>query len=355
MRFPKSSFVFFIVLAAGGVSELAHAQSLIPLPEISQRAVVSQRIGLTDITVAYHRALVGGRKVWDGLVPYGQVWRAGANENTTIEFSEPVSIEGHSLARGTYGLHMIPTADAWTIIFSKASTAWGAFSYDQNEDALRVSVKSKPSEMHEALTYEMEDLKSDSVLVTLKWEKLAVPFVVSTSDDAIVQKIREELRGGGQFYWETWNEAAFYCVVRKINLEEALKWADQSIQIEERFETVEMKSRVLAALNRQAEATKVLDHAMQLATSKQLYFYGRQLQFDKKPDEAFAVFRTVAKRFPNEWIAHAAQARLSSAAGDFETAIKEIKAAQAGTGDEAQKKNFDNLIHRLEAKQDINK
>src|SRR5258708_2265933 len=140
MRFPKSSFVFFIVLAAGGVSELAHAQSLIPLPEISQRAVVSQRIGLTDITVAYHRALVGGRKVWDGLVPYGQVWRAGANENTTIEFSEPVSIEGHSLARGTYGLHMIPTADAWTIIFSKASTAWGAFSYDQNEDALRVSV-----------------------------------------------------------------------------------------------------------------------------------------------------------------------------------------------------------------------
>ena len=85
--------------------------------------------------------LANGRKVWGGLVPYGQVWRAGANENTTITFSDPVTIEGKPLDRGTYGLHMIPNEDQWTIIFSKMHTAWGSFSYDQKEDALRVTVK----------------------------------------------------------------------------------------------------------------------------------------------------------------------------------------------------------------------
>src|SRR5205085_1118856 len=118
------------------------AQSLVmSLPRQSQRSTVSQRIGLTDITITYHRPLVGGRKVWGAMVPYGQVWRAGANENTTIELSDPVQIEGHTLAKGIYGLHMIPTADSWTIVFSKANTSWGSFTYDEKEDALRVTVK----------------------------------------------------------------------------------------------------------------------------------------------------------------------------------------------------------------------
>src|SRR5690349_18374945 len=97
------------------------AQSLVmSLPRPSQRSTVSQQIGLTDITVSYHRPLVNGRKVWGAMVPYGQVWRAGANENTTIEFSDPVQIEGQTIPRGIYGLHMIPNADSWTVIFSKA-------------------------------------------------------------------------------------------------------------------------------------------------------------------------------------------------------------------------------------------
>jgi hypothetical protein len=110
------------------------AQSLLlDLPRQSQRAEVSQRIGITDITILYHRPLVNDRKVWGDLVPYGKVWRAGANENTTITFSDPVTIEGKALDKGTYGLHMIPNADEWTIIFSKNSTSWGAFTYDEKE------------------------------------------------------------------------------------------------------------------------------------------------------------------------------------------------------------------------------
>ena len=121
---------------------LCNAQStLLDLPRQSQHAIVMQRIGVTDITINYHRPLVNGRKIFGGLVPYGDVWRAGANENTTITFPDAVTVEGQPLAAGTYGLHMIPTEDQWTVIFSKMHTAWGSFSYNQAEDALRVTVK----------------------------------------------------------------------------------------------------------------------------------------------------------------------------------------------------------------------
>src|SRR5580765_873560 len=109
------------------------------MPEASQKAMVMHRIGLTDITITYHSPLVKGRKVWGELVPYNEVWRAGANENTTISFSSPVTINGKPLAAGTYGLHMIPTKGDWTIACSNTRWAWGSFSYDQKEDALRVT------------------------------------------------------------------------------------------------------------------------------------------------------------------------------------------------------------------------
>ena len=167
--------LFGLLLAA--LSGISPAQSFVlDLPRPSQRAQITQRIGITDITISYHRPLVNGRKVWDALVPYGKVWRAGANENTTITFSDPVTIEGQALDRGTYGLHMIPAADEWTVIFSKNSTSWGAFTYDQAEDALRVNVKPQAAEMHDALTYDFDQMKADSAVVVLEWEKVAVPF-----------------------------------------------------------------------------------------------------------------------------------------------------------------------------------
>src|SRR6266568_2643504 len=119
------------------------------IPRVSQRGSVTQRIGLTDITIHYHRPMVGGREIWGKTVPYGKVWRAGANENTTITFSDDVTVEGKPLAAGTYGLHTIPDKDQWTIIFSKNSTSWGSFSYDEKEDALRVTVKPRAAESFE--------------------------------------------------------------------------------------------------------------------------------------------------------------------------------------------------------------
>src|ERR1700731_940681 len=159
------------------------SQTVLDLPYASQAAQVKQRVGVTDITITYHRPLVNDRKIWGGLVPFGQVWRAGANENTTIEFSTPVSVEGKPLPPGKYGLHMIPNPDTWKIIFSKMAVAWGSYTYKQTEEALGVDGKPRPSnEMEEALEYVFEDLKPDSVSVTMKWEKLAVPFGVSVNE-----------------------------------------------------------------------------------------------------------------------------------------------------------------------------
>lgn len=192
---------FLLCLLMAGSPQMLRAQSLVlDLPAPSQRAQVAQRIGITDITIDYHRPLVKDRKIWGALVPYGQVWRAGANENTTVSFSGPVMVESKPLEKGTYGLHMLPNADEWTVIFSKMSDAWGSFTYDQAEDALRVAVKPKPAEMHNALTYDFADLQPDSAVIELEWEKLAVPFKVSVDvHAAVLASLKRQLRGLSQY------------------------------------------------------------------------------------------------------------------------------------------------------------
>jgi hypothetical protein len=346
-----------LCLAIAGAAQIVFAQNDLNLPEVSQAAKVKQRIALTDITVKYHRPLVNGRKIWGGLVPYGKVWRVGANENTTIEFSDPVTVEGKPLAKGTYGLHMIPNQDSWTVIFSKTNTAWGSYSYDQKEDALRVDVKPRPlAGQKEALEFEFDDLKPTSTAVTMKWDKLGVPFTVSINDaDQTLQNIRAQLKGRGQFTWQALDEGAQFCLTRKINLDEALRWADASIQNEERFDNLSTKADILKALNRPDEAKKVWSHALQMATAPQLYSYGRQLQNQKKGSEAMEIFKEVAKRFPQGVYGHLAQARIKSAAGDYAGAANDAKQAQAAAPTEGQKEAIQGLITRLDAKQDINK
>src|SRR6266568_2531101 len=348
---------FALCLVIFGLCGTVSAQSDLKMPDVSQAAEVKQRIALTDITVNYHRPLVNGRKIWGGLVPYGKVWRAGANENTTIEFSDPVAVEGKPLDKGTYGLHMIPNPDSWTVIFSKTNTGWGSYSYDQKDDALRVNVKPKPlDQSEEALEYEFENLKPDSTAVTLKWEKVGVPFTVSINDaDQTLENIRAQLKGRGQFTWQALDEGAQFCLTRKINLDEALRWADASIQNEERFDNLSTKADILKALNRSDEAKTAWNHALKIATAVQLYSYGRRLQSEKKGAEAMDIFPAVAKRFPQTVYGHLAEARIKSAAGDFAGAAAEATQAQNAAPTDAQKQSIKALIDRLQSKQDINK
>jgi tetratricopeptide (TPR) repeat protein len=281
--------------------------------------------------------LVGGRKLWGDAVPYDKVWRAGANQNTTISFSEDVSIEGKPLSAGTYGLHMIPAKDQWTIIFSKNSTSWGSFSYDEKEDALRVQVK-----------------PHDAASATLRWEKLAVPFRVSTDVKAIsLRSIKNQLRNTGGFTWAGYDEAANWLLDNNYELEQAVKWEDTSIQIEDRFENNLNKSEILAALGKKSEADAVKKHAFEVANGLQLHVYGRQLQIQGKQDEGFAVFQMNIQKRPNEWYTHGEIARIASAKGDFDTAVKEMKLALASAPDTA-KTQIQGLIARLEKKENIN-
>ena len=268
-----------------------------------------------------------------------------------------VSIDGKPLDKGTYALHMIPNQDSWTVIFSKTNSAWGSYSYDQKDDALRVDVKPKPlAENDEALEFEFEDLKPTSAAVTLKWEKLGIPFTVSVNDEKqTLQNIRAQMKGPGQFAWQAPDQAAQFCLSKNINLDEALRWADLSIQNEERFENLSTKADILKALNKQDEAKTTWNKALEKAQAPQLYTYGRQLQNQKKQAEAMEIFKEVAKRFPNGVFGYLAQARLKSAAGDYATALNDAKQAQTAAPSEGQKQAIQGLIDRLQAKQDINK
>jgi hypothetical protein len=345
-----------ILLSALAVLALgASVRADLELPDVSQLAHVKQRVGLTDIKISYHRPLVNGRKIWGGLVPLGEVWRAGANENTTVDFSSDVTVEGQALPKGTYGLHMIPTADTWTVIFSKMNTAWGSYTYDQKEDALRVTVKPRPTEMTEALDYVFEDLKEDSATMTLKWEKIAVPVKIAVSPEATVANIRGQMRGRAQYEWQAPNQAANFCLTHKINLDEALKWVNLSIQNEERFENLTTKADLFKAMNKPDDAKKTWDQALAKTTAIQLYSYARRLQSEKRDAEAMEILKDVVKRYPDTPFGHLSNARIKSAAGDFAGAAEDAKKAQAVAISDQQKANIKLLIDRLNAKQDINK
>ena len=329
--------------------------SLLKVPLISQRAVVTQRIGITDVTVTYHRPLVNNRQLWGKVVPYGKVWRAGANENTTIEFTDPVSIEGQSLPKGVYGLHMIPGENEWTVIFSKTATAWGSFSYNEGEDALRVKVKSQPGDFHEALTYDFDEVKPESALVTLRWDKVALPFKVGVNVNEITTKsLPDQLRGWPGYTWDAWDDAATYLLENKGDLHEALKYEDKSLQIEERYDNLLTKSRIEDALGQKEAATVTRNKAITMANAQQLHAYGRQLQTQGQQAQAFEVFKMNVKKNPNHWLVHSEIARMQTAKGDFDNAVKEMKLSAAAAPDGA-KPFMERLVERLQAKEDINK
>jgi len=351
----KRNILLLSCVVLFSVASTMAQSALLDIPRDSQHATVLQKVGITDIKVNYHRPLVKGRQIWGKLVPYDAVWRAGANENTTISFSDPVNVEGKPLEAGTYGLHMIPGQSDWIVIFSKNSTSWGAFTYKQDEDALRVTVKPQPAEFHEALAYDFDDVKDDSAVLTLRWEKLAVPVKIGVNTKELVQaNLHKQLRGFAQYTWDGWDDAANYLLANKLNMDDALTYCDRSIQVEERFDNLYTKSKVLTAIGRKDEADKTLTAALAKANALQMHSYARQLQIDGQNEKAFAIYRENAKKNPDAWIVHMGLGRMYSAQGDYANAAKEMRVALAGAP-EPNKAFLQNFVKRLDAKDDINK
>ncbi len=351
----------YFVVAVLAITQLfttamgAKAQSaMLTLPDLSPHARVTQRVGITDVTIDYHRPFTRGRKIFGGLLPYGQVWRAGADYNTTIEFSDPVSIDGQPLPRGVYGVHMIPGETSWVVIFSKNSTSWGSFTYDQAEDALRVNVAPQAAENQDALSYAFSDPRPDSVLITMRWERVAVPFTVAVDTPQIVEEsLRNQLRGRPQFEWQPWEEAANYLLQNKLSAEQAEKYAEQSIGVEDRFENEITKARALDALGRKDEAAAARTKALGLGSQPQIFAFARVLQGFGQQDFALEVLRLDVDKAPNSFLGHDAAARIAVANGDYAAALKEMNLA-AAVAPAAVKAQVADMIRQLQDKVDIN-
>lgn len=318
-------FICFVFILSGlGMK----GQTQLTVPEPSQAASVSQRIGITDIRIDYHSPLVKGREVWGKMVPYNEVWRAGANENTTISFSHDVKIEGMPVPAGRYGLHMLPTEKEWTVILSKNADAWGSFFYNQSEDVARVKVVPNAGTMQDWLSYTFMEPKDQSVIVALRWERISVPFKIDVDVPEIVyQSMNKELTGLNGFFWQGYNQAAAYSFRNNIHMDKASEWVDRSINIQPNFTNLTTKAKMLEKQGKKDEAAAFHARAVPLADEQQLNAYGYELMGGGNTKEAIEIFRLNVKKYPASWNVYDSLAEALQNMGDKKGALENYKLA----------------------------
>ena len=287
----RSSVSLFAVLFVLCCCISALAQVDVPRP--SQKASVMQRVGVTDITITYSRPGVKGRKIWGDplpeqakvtgeatldnqnerpkdapIVPWGHVWRTGANEATMFVVTDDVLINGQKLTAGSYSLHTIPTKDEWTIVFNGTANQWGSFDYDPAKDTLRV--KAKPQSVNQSeewLTYSIDPVGEDSAQVNIRWEKISVPFTVKVPDVAVttMAHLKNAVSNAKPDDWQTPMQAGAYLVNNTIPADDqqGLAWIDQSIKVKETFRNLAAKANALYKLGKKEEAIAVAEQAIQ--------------------------------------------------------------------------------------------
>lgn len=341
----------------------------------NKMAMVGERIGLTDVTIHYNRPGVKGRegKIWGQLIKAGfndlgfgsskaAPWRAGANENTTIEFSTDVKIEGHNLPAGKYGFFIAYDPNESTLIFSKNSSSWGSFFYDDKEDALRVKVKPVALDKSvEWLRYEFTNETENGATIALEWEKLSFPFKVEVDYvKTQLEVFRRELRSEKSFNpgWQSFQQAAQFTAIRNIDLEEGLHWADQSISEpfigQANFVTLSTKADILQKLGRSKEADSIMKVALPMGSMQELHAYGRQLLQQKRPKDALEVFQMNYKKNPNQFTTIMGLTRGYSANGDYKNALKYAQLALPLAPAGGNRTNVENMIEKLKNGQDVN-
>jgi tetratricopeptide (TPR) repeat protein len=301
------------------VGTIAIAQITFPPGGTNRKASVSQRIGITDVRIDYDRPVVNGRegKIWGGLVHYGFAdlhygtskaapWRAGANENTTFTFSTDVLVEGKPLKAGKYGFFIAMGPEKAILIFSSVSTAWGSFYYDSKDDALRVEVPvAKLTDSIERLVYVFSDETDEAAVVSLQWEKMKIPFEISVDlEKEQIAAFRREVNSGIFYrYWQNMQMAAKYCLAHNINIDEAIGWADRSINSyfgEKNFSTLSTYAGLMEKKGMKAKADSVMQKAYPLATTLQLYSYGRGLENQDRKAEAIVVYKISYDKNPDD-------------------------------------------------------
>jgi hypothetical protein len=349
----KLVFVLALVLALFFVAASpVTAQQNLPVPQASPGASVSQTIGTTEVTVTYHRPGVKGRTIYGGLVPYDAVWRAGANENTTITFTDAVTFGGKEIQAGTYGLHMIPTEGEWIVILSKNATSWGSFFYDKEEDALRISVRTRTVKSQEWLSYQFDELSQNSATLSLRWGELEIPMHIEVDvPNAVIAHARDVyLRGLAGFSWQGWYQAANYCAINNLNLEEAITWADRSIQINRTFTNLYVKALLLSKTGKAQEGTKAKIDALTLANEAAINALGYQYLFGGETDEALELFQINVEKYPDSWNVYDSLGEGYATVGKTQLAIEYYTKALSMAPDDSQKDRIRQVLKTLGSK-----
>ena len=234
------------------------------LPRVSPNSRVVQTVGVTRITITYGRPSVRNRTIFGELVPYGEVWRAGANEATTITFEDDVQVQGQPLKAGTYALFTIPGRDEWTFIFNKTADQWGAYNYDAGEDALRVTVTPQEAPFRELLTYTFRNVTDTAAEVVLRWAEVAVPFAVQTDTDAAVMEHARTMIPEAE-HWQMPYSFAQYALNHGVFLDEAIHWSTKAIVMNENYNTLALNARLYARVEDFQEAVRSGEQALRRA------------------------------------------------------------------------------------------
>jgi hypothetical protein len=230
-------------------------------PRPSPNASVTQVVGVTDVTINYSSPGVKGRTIWGELVPYGQIWRTGANEVTSITFSDPVKVNGNELPAGTYGIHTIPNQGEWEIIFSKDTKVGGSATFDEKKEVLRIKVKPGETPFKERMIFAFTNTTDNSTIVNLMWDKLKVSFEVETNTaELTLQKARNA------FNWNQLMAAATYCLQNNVNLDEGYKWIQASALINENYWNLRIKAQYLAKMDMKKDAIALMEKAIDLGS-----------------------------------------------------------------------------------------
>lgn len=273
MKMKTKSIILFICMVFFFNFEAISQQ--IQMPQASPAAKISQKVGLTDVTLEYSRPSTKGRKIFGELVPYGEVWRTGANAATLITFSTDVELEGNDVPAGSYALYSVPGKNEWTIILSKNTKLWGAVGYNPDEDFLRFKVKpDKTGQKYETMEISFVDMTDTGANVAIKWENARARFRIDTEvDDIVMSQIKElvidqEPENPGLYY-----QAANYYYTTGKDMDTAMEWINKSVESDPKYWTMHLKAKIELELGKKKEALESATKAMEMAGEAKNYDY----------------------------------------------------------------------------------
>lgn len=357
----------FLIAGLLFTSFITNAQLTVPVPGGSVRGFVGERVGLTDVTINYGRPAVKGRdNIWGGLVQQGffdngrgnlTPWRAGANANTTIEFSTPVKIEGKHLPAGKYGFFVAYNPAEAVVILSKVSNSWGSDYYNESEDALRVKVKPKVLDHHtEMLSFDFSEQTDSSAVVSLIWEKLSISFKLETELHKLqLASMENELKTEKGYLYESWLQYAEYLNEKNVQLETALDYTRFAISTTPGFQAYILEAELLKKLGKASEAEKSVNSASKYGNAQQIHFYAlNKIKKGEEVDKAIALFKKNYELYPDTYTTNTGMARAYSATGDYKKALMYANKALLKANDSATKANTEHILRSLKEGKNIN-